>query len=138
MWLYKNKEFLEEHIPENIIGFVYCITNTKTNRKYIGKKIFFNTIKRPPLKGKKRKRIEKVKSDWQTYYGSNEVLKEEVSTGNPEDYHREILHLCKNKTEMAYMETKEQFDRGVLLTDEYYNSWISAKITHRGLDGLKL
>ena len=36
-WLYKNKEVIE--IPESIIGFVYLITNTTNNRKYIGKKL---------------------------------------------------------------------------------------------------
>jgi hypothetical protein len=139
MWYYQNKEFTKEEIPEGIIGFVYCITNTKNNKKYIGKKIFYNTIKRAPLKGKKRRRISQVDSDWENYYGSNDVLKEEVS--NIEDkslYKREILHLCRNKTEMSYMETKEQFDRGVLLSDEYYNSWISCKITTRGLSNVRI
>jgi len=137
-WYLNDNVFTENDIPDDVLGFVYCITNLKTSRKYIGKKIFFNTIKRPPLKGKKRKRITKVNSDWQKYYGSNEVLKEELLVGDESDYKREILYLCKNKTEMAYLETKEQFNRGVLLSDDYYNSWISAKITSRGLDGLKV
>jgi len=115
MWYYQEKHFKKENIPDNVIGFVYCITNTVTGRKYIGKKIFFNTIKRAPLKGKKRRRISKIDSDWLTYFGSNEILKEEVSkTEDKSLYKREILHLCKNKTEMSYMETKEHFERGVL------------------------
>jgi len=106
--------------------------------KYVGKKIFFNVRKRPPLKGKKRRRIDHVKSDWEKYYGSNEILKEEVnSTKNKDKYKRVILHLCKNKTEMSYIETKLLFLYDVLLKDEYYNAWITCKITKRGLDAIR-
>jgi hypothetical protein len=137
MWYYKNKKFEKEDIPENVIGFVYCITNTITNKKYIGKKIFFNTVKRPPLKGKKRRRISKVDSDWLTYYGSNELLKEETSNQDSlKDYKREILYLCENKAEMSYLEAREQFLRNVLLSDDYYNGWISCRVTQRGLSNV--
>ena len=54
MWFYKDKEFSEKDI-ENYFGFVYCITNLKTNRKYIGKK-FFTKSGRKQTKGK----IEKI------------------------------------------------------------------------------
>lgn len=132
MWLYDNKEFTIEDFPEGVMGFVYMITNLVTSKKYIGKKILFNTIKRKPLKGKKRNRISKVESDWKSYYGSNEILKEEASL-NPENFKREILHFCRNKTEMSYLETEEHFKRKVLLSDDYYNGWITCKITRRGL-----
>lgn len=133
MWIYKEKEFKTEDIPENIIGFVYCITNLQTGRMYIGKKIFFNTHKKPPLKGKKRRRIVKVESDWQSYYGSNQELNEELQNSDPSNYKREILHLCKNKSQMSYYEAKEQFQRDVLLSDLYYNGWISCRVTSKGL-----
>jgi len=38
MWLYESVEFNE--VPDDIIGFVYRITNLKTGREYIGKKLF--------------------------------------------------------------------------------------------------
>ena len=38
MWYYNNKEFTD---IGNYIGFVYLITNLKTDRKYVGKKKFF-------------------------------------------------------------------------------------------------
>lgn len=139
MWYYKNKEFKEVDIPENTTGFVYRITNKSNGMMYIGKKIFFNIRKRKPLKGKKRRRIDFVKSDWESYYGSNEVLKEEVSnTENIENYYREILYLCRNKTEMSYIETKLLFENDVLLKDEYYNAWITCRITKRGLNEIQI
>lgn len=52
-------------------------------------------------------------------------------------FYREILHLCKTKGECAYMETKEQFDREVLLTDDYYNGIISCKIGGQTVKYLK-
>ena len=52
-------------------------------------------------------------------------------------FYREILHLCKTKGECAYLETKEQFDREVLLTDEYYNGIISCKIGGQTVKYLK-
>ena len=136
MWYYKNKEFKKEDIPEDILGFVYCITNTINDRKYIGKKIFYNTIKRPPLKGKKRRRISKKDSDWETYFGSSESLTEELTTADNTKYTREILFLCTNKAEMSYLEAREQFLRDVILSDDYYNGWISCRVTSRGLSNV--
>ena len=36
-WLFEGSEV--KNLPEECVGFVYCITNLKTNRKYIGKKL---------------------------------------------------------------------------------------------------
>ena len=123
MWKYKNKELKE--IPEGVIGFVYIITNLKTKRKYIGKKLFKFT-RTQKRKGKRVKKI--VDSDWKTYYGSNEELKEHVNLLGEKSFKREILYLCVNKSQMSYLELREQIDRRVLETDEYYNSWISVKV----------
>jgi hypothetical protein len=43
-------------------------------------------------------------------------------------FHREIIHLCKSKGECAYLETKEQFEREVLLSEKYYNGIINCRI----------
>ena len=74
-WIYENTELTE--IPENAIGFVYCITNTATNRKYIGKKNFYFS-KTKQVKGKKKK--IKVVSDYKDYFGSNEEFDARVNS----------------------------------------------------------
>jgi len=80
------------------------------------------------LKGKTRKRIKISESDWKTYYGSSEDLKTLVEERGVDNYYREILRLCKTKGECSYYEAKEQFERDVLLKDDYYNEFIGCKI----------
>jgi len=126
-WLYEGKEFELEESSE-LIGFVYLITDLSNNKKYIGKKNFWSTRKLPPLKGQKRKRTVKKESDWKTYYGSSEEVKLLVEQSGAERFKREIIRLCSSKGEMSYYEAKEQFDRDVLLSDEYYNAFIGCKI----------
>jgi hypothetical protein len=123
-WLFNDELFDETKIEDNY-GFVYEITNLETNRKYIGKKLFYFS-KTKQVKGKK-KRI-KVASDWQTYYGSNEELQKDVKSLGEDKFKREILHLCKSKGECNYLEAKEQFVNLVLEKDDYYNSWIMIRI----------
>lgn len=129
MWLYEGSEFdPEEDFLSHYVGFVYCITEISSNKKYIGKKWFWSTRKLPPLKGKKRKRTVKKQSDWRSYFGSNEELKNLVVSEGAHLYKREIIRLCKTKGECSYYEAKEQFIRDVLLTDEYFNEFIGCKI----------
>ncbi len=117
-----------ETIPAEYVGFVYCITNTLNGRMYIGKKMSIKKITRPPLKGKKRKRITYSESDWKSYYGSSEHLTKDIDTYGKENFQREILHFCKSKGDLSYTELKEQIDRRVLETDDYYNGIIQVKI----------
>ena len=124
MWIYENKDFIEEQIQDNY-GFVYLITNLTNGRKYIGKK-FFYSAKTKQVKGKKKK--YKAPSDWQTYYGSSAELAKDVLSLGYENFTREILHLCQSKGECSYVEAKEQFIRGVMETDEYYNTWIMVRV----------
>ena len=53
------------------------------------------------------------------------------------NFHREILHFGKSKGELSYLEAKEQFDRRVLLDDEYYNGIINCRIHRSHVQGLK-
>ena len=106
-------------------------------KKYIGKKWFWNTRKKPPLKGKTRKRIVKSESDWQDYFGSSDEVKLLVEQSGRERFGREILHLCKNKGECTYFEAKIQFERDVLLSDEYYNEFIGCKIHSKHVSTLR-
>jgi len=125
-WTYQGKPL--ETLPEECVGFVYLITNTKTGRMYVGKKLAKFKRSRPPLKGKKNKRRHTVESDWQDYYGSSDLLTEDVDKLGKEKFTREILHLCKSKGECNYIEAKEQFARGVLESDDYYNGHIRVRV----------
>lgn len=126
-WKYKCEDFTDEMVADNI-GFVYCITNIKTFRKYIGKKTFWFTTKK---KVKGRSRRNKRPSDWQKYFGSNQELLKDVEKYGAENFRRDILHLCKTKSECSYLELKEQMERRVLERPEYYNEWIMVKIRKR-------
>jgi len=130
MWYFYNtaQEFTPED-AEGYFGFVYLITHSSTGRRYIGKK-FFTKSKTKQVKGKKKK--IRVQSDWLDYYGSNAELAEEVK-GKEDEYVREILHLCKTRSECAYWETWEIFSRHALLNPSYYNQWVSCKIRKANL-----
>jgi len=132
-WYYEGN--IVEVRPEDCVGFVYLITNNTTGRKYIGKKLAKfakTTYKVVKLKNgtKKKKKIRsKVDSDWQEYYGSNDVLNEDVGKIGKDNFTREILRYCKSKTELSYYESKYQFDCDVLLDESiWYNGWISVKV----------
>jgi len=119
------------------VGFVYVITNLTNKKKYVGKKNFYSRRTLPPLKGKTRKRKIVKESDWMDYYGSSEEVKLLVEEQGPKAFHREIIHLSRTKGEMSYMEAKEQFNREVLLSDEYYNGIINCKIHRTHVKGLR-
>ena len=125
-WTYQNQQV--EEIPEGYIGFVYIITNLKSGQKYIGKKLAQFKRTKPPLKGKKLKRRSVVESDWRDYWSSSDRLQADVQELGPENFTREILYLCKSKAEMSYLEAREQFERRVLETDDYYNGIINVRV----------
>lgn len=125
-WTHQGK--IVESIPDEYTGFVYLITNLTNNQKYIGKKLAKFTRSKPPLKGKKRKRKTLVESDWQTYWGSSDRLNADVLALGQDKFSREILYFCTSKAEMSYIEAREQFDRRVLETDEYYNGIINVRV----------
>ncbi len=131
-WSYQGQPINE--LPEDCVGFVYLITNTVTNKKYIGKKLakFSKTTQKTvKLKNgtKKKKKIRsKVDSDWREYYGSNDQLKKDVETLGADKFTREILYLCKSKAECSYIEAREQFSRKVLESTDYYNGHIQLRV----------
>ena len=125
-WTYQGKKI--DDLPENIEGFVYLITNTTNNRKYIGKKLAKFKKTKPPLKGKKNKRRSKIESDWREYWGSSDHLIADVEKIGEENFTREILYMCESRGLMSYFEAKEQFDRRVLETDDYYNGIINVRV----------
>ena len=128
MWLYQGKDFDESLIGDNV-GFVYMIENIFTKKKYIGKKLFTST-RTKKVKGKTRRRKVKKQSDWQTYWSSSNILKEDVKLLGEHNFTREILHLCKTKGTCSYLELKEQVLHGALESENFYNDQIYVRI-HR-------
>ena len=126
MWTHKGK--LVETLPDDCEGFVYLITNLTNDKKYVGKKLARFKVTRPPLKGKKNKRRSSKESDWKTYWGSSDHLNADVASLGEENFTREILHYCQSIGMLSYLEAKEQFDREVLLSDEYYNGIINVRV----------
>jgi hypothetical protein len=131
-WLFESKTV--EVLPEDCVGFVYVITNNLTGRRYIGKKLAKfskTTYKTVKLKNgnKKRKKIRgKIESDWQTYYGSNNELNQDVERLGAGNFTREILYYCRSKAECSYIEAREQFSRRVLESDDWYNGYIQVRV----------
>ena len=125
-WFYKNKPFESDNIDDNV-SFVYIITNLKTDKKYIGKNTFVNTTRVAKKNSKKRKIVRK-ESDWKKYYGSSKTLLSDIEIYGKQYFKRTILHLCKTKTQATYFEAKEQFKRGCLESDKWYNEWIYCRI----------
>jgi len=123
-----------EVLPEDCIGFVYIIVNTVTGRKYIGKKLAkfsktsYKVITQKNGVKKKKKIKSKVESDWQTYYGSNDVLNEDVNNLGKDKFTREILFYCNSKAQCSYVEAREQFTHKVLESTDYYNGQISVRV----------
>ena len=126
MWLYNKQEITE--LPEDCEAFVYIITNNTNDKKYVGKKLAKFKTTKPPLKGKKNKRRGYKESDWRTYWGSNDYLKEDVIALGEDKFTREILYRCPSRGVASYLEAKDQFEREVLLTDDYYNGIINVRV----------
>jgi hypothetical protein len=128
-WSYQGQDFESSMIPEGAEGFVYemqAIINGKLVR-YIGKKNFYSTTKKrmgkravAQLQDKRTKKytIQK-KLSYIDYYSSNADLKAAHKAGI--DIRRYIIKICFSKTELTYYETKYQFVRGVLESDEFLN-----------------
>ena len=138
MWYYNNEEYNpSEEEMKKWQGFVYVITDLTNNKKYVGKKGFWSKKTQPPLKGKTRKRRSIVESDWKKYYGSSELVKQLLLEHGEAGFRREILYFGRSKGELGYLEAKEQFNRNVLLDDEYYNGIINCRIHRSHVQGLK-
>ena len=131
-WYFDGQEVTE--LPDDIVGFVYLITNVTTGKMYVGKKLAKfakTTYKVVKLKNgtKKRKKIRtKIDSDWQQYYGSSPNLTEDINKLGTDNFKREILYYCKSKSECSYIEAREQFSRRVLESDDYYNGHIQVRV----------
>jgi len=133
IWTYNNVLITDlSDMPDDTIGFVYEIT-TKTNKKYVGRKLLYTVRKRKF--GKKEaalvtdKRLKlyemaKKESNWKVYTGSNTELNEDIKNGMK--YTKKILYFAKTKKQLSYLETKELFLNEVIEPHtNYYNSNIN-------------
>jgi hypothetical protein len=131
MWIYNNKEVTE--LPDDVVGFVYLITNTSNGKGYIGKKLAKFAKTRYKMHTQKNgKRVRKkirshIDSDWKTYYGSSESLSADIAKLGEHSFSREIIRMCYSRAECSYWEAKEQFYNGVLESNAWYNGQISVR-----------
>lgn len=109
-------------------GFIYEITNLANNRKYIGKKQCVRRIKRKPLKGKKRNRIDSIESDWKSYTSSSKELNEDIRKIGKSSFIFVIIEWCNSKFELGYKEIKLQLANDVLLREDYYNGICNVRL----------
>jgi len=88
-WLYEGNQLTQlKDFPDNAVGFVYKVTNNKTGKFYVGKKILRNVLTKTLTKKeisewvkpgripKKRKEIKE--SNWADYYGSSKLVTEDI------------------------------------------------------------
>ena len=121
-WIYEGAPFTSDDIGD-YYGFVYRITNTTTQKSYIGRKYFVQ--KRKPRGGKRKVTSE---SDWKKYYGSSEDLKQDIRRDGKDSFRREIISLHTTLGKVNYEETRQLFLNNVLTealddgTPKYYNS----------------
>lgn len=102
-------------------GFVYLITNTKTEKAYVGCKQYYI--------GKAKK-----ESKWQTYMGSSKYLKDDIKKIGKKHFKFEVIAEYINKRSLRYYEAHYQMKWDVLTaviegTDEpaFYNSYVGGK-----------
>ena len=120
-------------------GYIYMTTNLETGRSYIGKKNFFHKTNvklgkkelanLPVTRGRtKQTKLVVKSSDWKTYYGSSQEIKEDLKKYPKDKFVRILLKLCKSKKELTYYENKYLFQYGVL---EDPKKWINDNIQGR-------
>ena len=64
------------------------------------------------------------------YIGSGKRLWYSIKYHGKENFKFEIIRFCDNKSQLAYFEAQEQFNREVLLKDNYYNEMLNLRL-HR-------
>jgi len=121
-WYYQGTAFTSADIGE-FFGYVYCITNLITGKKYIGRKYFIQ--KRKPRGGGRRRQSE---SNWKAYYGSSKELNADRKRLGKSSFSREIISLHRTAGKVNYEETRQLFIKNVLEEcnengeEAYYNS----------------
>jgi len=123
--------FDKEFNPEDWYGFIYRIRDLTTNQEYIGKKCFFNQL-RKVVKHRKNRKIIKKESNWRTYTSSSTHLNHAIDEKGKDNFEFFIESLHKTKGSLTYAEVRMQILENVLTEKlpnslpRYYNRQISA------------
>lgn len=123
-----------KNLPEdysNIFGFVYLIKNNHPDaikKYYIGKKQCQKRVKKKPLKGKTRNRIQYKDNDVEKYWGSSKELLSDIEKYGIENFTREVIELCDSKFHMTYSELCWQILTNALMNDKFYNGILNVRI----------
>ena len=121
-------------LPEdysNIVGFIYIIKNNHpdaTKKYYIGKKQCLKRVKKKPLKGKTRNRIQYKDNDVEKYWGSSKELLADIEKYGIKYFTREVIELCNSKFHMTYAELSWQMLTNALMDDRFYNGILNVRI----------
>lgn len=134
MWKFGEKyiDSIEDFGETTPYGFIYITTHIPTGKKYLGKKSLFHTLNKklgkkelsqqPITRGRTKTTKQIIKeSDWKTYYGSEETIKQLIKEGKQNEFTREIIQLVYNKKLLTYFECKYQFMYSVLESEEWMN-----------------
>ena len=147
MWKYNNRKIDSiDKIPQNAVGFVYCINDLTSGKSYIGKKSLWHwkkvggfEVKRSKNKAKSKKgqpvwnHKARLESDWMLYNGSNAELIEAVKKGNTIE--KEIWQFAFCEKELTFLETEALFKMDVLRdSDKFYNGNILGKFFPKDLN----
>jgi hypothetical protein len=123
-----------KNLPEdysNIFGFVYIIKCNHPNaikKYYIGCKQCQKRIKKKPLKGNTRNRIQYKDNDVEKYWGSSKELLTDIEKYGIEHFTREVIQLCDSKFDMKYSELQFQLLSNSLLDERFYNGIINIRL----------
>ena len=120
--------------PDDVLdfeGFVYRVDDLNTGKVYFGIKKFKKRIRRKPLKGKKRVRIDYVESDWKKYNTSSPIMRKNLEE-NPDDYEKHIIDVCESVTDMKAREAFYQLELYMIgKWDLCYNEVINLRLRIR-------
>lgn len=122
---------ITEFDPDQYHGFVYLISNLRSDKHYIGSKVFRHKITRPALKGKKRKRISYIESDWKTYTGSSNKLNADIAMQGIQDFHFLIISLHKNSRSLKMAEAQAILNANAIDSNHFYNCFLQLKVGYK-------
>ena len=147
-WININGELISSisDFPDNTFGFIYRVVHKPTGKAYVGKKVlYFNRKVKLTKKDlamyegvvsrKPSYKLAIKESNWQTYWGSNKLLKEVMDLEPIENFERHVIKTAPNKKLLTYYETKYQFVHQVLeKPDEFFNDNILGKFFSKDFD----
>ena len=122
----------EDSELEGKLGMCYLISHRKSGRKYVGIKQMRSKFKRPPLKGKKRKRTDWKETDWRTYRSSSDFLQKWIEAEGEDAFEFRILSVHDSKSSLKWAELKIQVDNDVLRNDLWINGMVNVRLSKIG------